>query len=186
MSDNWRSLIGAGLLTLSAGCRESQPLGVTPGGELPLAPLAAAPRAGAWLGGPEAPSGKLRSGIVTYYQFASQPPGPVAVTLRLEETVAADARVEISLADGARFADPRQPTRWRLMPHKASQWSLAVVPDPQRPSYLNIFTAQAGRHSAKSILLPVPQLGSDAQTAGHGPSRERRGEPVMRLNGTAQ
>lgn len=185
MSLAWQLVCAVGLAALGVGCREVQPLASASGGALPLAPLASTPRAEPWLGGPEAPSGKLRSGVVTYYRFASHPPDPVTVILRWEEALADDATAEVSLSDGARFADPQQATRWRLTPNRVSELSLTVIPDPLQPSYLNVFTAQAGRHSARSMVLPSDRRGSAVPEAEGSPRLNRRGLPAGQASGGA-
>lgn len=121
---------------------------------LSLAPTADALRKGAWLGGPDPVSGKLRSGISTYYRLDPAHPKAgqtVQVDLRFEEVLGSDATVKLTVGDGAQWADPVQ-TSWRLPLGTPSQVTLHVTV-PAGDSYLHVMTAQNHRPSVASILL---------------------------------
>ncbi len=121
---------------------------------LPLAPAADALRKGAWLGGPDPVSGKLRSGISTYYRLDPAHPKAgqaVQVDLRFEEVLGRDATVKLTVGDGAQWATPIQ-TSWRLSQGTPSQVTLHITV-PAGDSYLHVMTAQNHRPSVASILL---------------------------------
>lgn len=121
---------------------------------LPLAPAADALRKGAWLGGPDPVSGKLRSGISTYYRLDPAYPKAgqaVQVDLRFEEVLGSDATVKLTVGDGAQWATPVQ-ANWRLPQGTPSQVTLHITV-PAGDSYLHVMTAQNHRPSVASILL---------------------------------
>ena len=99
------------------GCLDMSPGKVNdPVGQMPIAPQAASPRVGKWLGGPEPASGKLRSGIATYFQALPEAPvagQPFFVPIRLEDVEKDDAQMELLIRD-VRMANPSEPKAWKL------------------------------------------------------------------------
>ena len=95
-----------------------------------FAPTVENERHGVWLGGPP-PLNKRASGVVTYYRIkATDKPNHLSMTLRFEEIVADDAKIEFRPIDGAKFALPDQRSLWRLKPNTASEITFnIVVPD---------------------------------------------------------
>lgn len=161
---------GLAVMVLAAGCRGgeqlSAPTAVTPDATAranaialwPVAPAADALRKGGWQGGPDPASGKLRSGISTYYRFNPEHPKAgktVQVDLRFETVEAGDATVSLTLGDGAQWANSA-PTSWRLPKDTPSQVTLQITV-PAGDSYLHVMTAQNRKPSVKSILLAAPR-----------------------------
>ena len=163
-----------------AACRGDAPAAPS---SASIAPAAPAERVGDWLGGPEPVSGKLRSGIVSWWRLT--PSQPTAgerfeLTLRLDGVRAADAAVAVATGDGARLADAAAPQRWLLRPGQPAQITLRLTA-PAGDSYLHVTTVQEGRSSVRSIRLALP-----AGPASSPPSRgdyavDARGEPIVRM-----
>lgn len=133
------------------------------GGTAPWAPVADELRKGRWQGGPDAVSGKLRSGVTTYHRWGAVQAGtPVsaALELRFETVSAEDATVSLAVGDGAEWVAPG-PTRWRLRPGVPSHITVQVLV-PTGDSYLHVTTAQGPRSSVKSILLAPPAAATTA------------------------
>lgn len=147
-----------------------------------VAPPARSERTGVWLGGPEPVSGKLRTGIAVYYRPFSPVVGkPFDLVLRFEGVSGDDASVQLSTSDGARLLQEGGESTWRLAAGAASQLVVKLMAPPG-DSYLHVFTAQHGRHAARSIALTLP---SDAprRPAGYrgGDAKDASGEPIVRM-----
>lgn len=149
-----------------------------------IAPAAPAERVGDWLGGPEPVSGKLRSGVVSWWRLTPSQPAAgetFELALRLEGVRAADAAVSVATGDGARLADAgATPQRWLLRAGQPAQVTLRLTA-PAGDSYLHVTTVQEGRSSVRSIRLALP-----AGPASSTPSRgdyavDARGEPIVRM-----
>lgn len=135
---------------------------------------------GLWLGGPEPVSGKLRSGISTYYQMTANPQGYLTLLLRFEDVVANDATVQIRTSDGARVLNSVADQIWPLRPNETSKWALELAL-PLGDSYLHVMTAQRGRHSTRSILLYRAGGVTQPRGATEGTlERDAKGEPIVR------
>lgn len=132
----------------------------------PWAPVADGLRKGPWLGGPDPVSGKLRSGVATYYRWGAVQAGkPVKaqLELRFEAVSSHDATVNLAVGDGAEWAAPIR-ARWRLKPGVASHITVQVWV-PAGDSYLHVTTAQNQRASVKSIVLAPPAAATTAAPA---------------------
>ena len=125
--------------------------------QLPLAPSTDALRVGDWQGGPEAISGKLRSGIATYYRLPSAPlvaNQAFDIELRFEGVSADDGTVELRTGDSAKFASSQESYAWRLSKDTPSRVVLRIVA-PAGDSYLHVTTSQKSRSAVRSFLLRV-------------------------------
>lgn len=175
-------VIAIGLQGLIA-CRGDAP---APPGHVLHAAVAPADRVGDWLGGPEPVSGKLRTGIVSWWRLAPSPPAvdqPFELVLRLEGARADDAAVSLATGDGARLVDPSAPQRWLLRPGQPAQITLRLVA-PAGDSYLHVTTVQDGRSSVRSIRLALPAGPAGAASAPPGRGDyavDARGEPIVRM-----
>ena len=140
----------------------------------------AAQRQGRWEGGPEPVSGKLRSGITSYYQTQSGADGALTLVLRLEDVDAADATVQLRTSDGAKLLSPGSEQVWPLRQGAASQWTLSLS-IPPGDSYLHVLSAQRGRHSTRTLLLHRDGVAA-APLAGAGTRVERdaSGQSIVR------
>ena len=149
---------------------------------LPLLPPAPAEREGAWQGGPEPASGKLRSGIVTWWRFAPAAPSPgvpFELVLRFEDVQDGTATASAAVGDGAQWASAGASRAWRLAPDRPSEVRLRLVAPPGT-SYLHVTTEQRGRSSVRSILLAMP--GKAPSVAARGDyATDAQGEPVVRM-----
>ncbi len=167
-------------LIFASGCRDGD--AARADGQLVTKPAHSAGHDGDWQGGPEPVSGKLRSGIVSWWRL--EPPAPAAGTafklvLRLEEVKGDDARASVTTSDGARLADPQSPREWALPRGEASLITLGLVA-PAGDSYLHVTTRQDGRSSVRSIRIAVAGGAASAATRpDHG--IDSRGEPIVRM-----
>ena len=148
----------------------------------PLAEPAAAEREGVWQGGPEPVSGKLRSGVVTWWRFAPAVPSPGTpfdLVLRFEDVHDDTATALAAVGDGAQWASAEATRAWRLAPGRPTEVRLRLVAPPGA-SYLHVTTQQRGRSSVRSILLALP--GKAPAVASRGDyATDARGEPVVRM-----
>lgn len=138
-------------------------------------------RFGKWRGGPE-PAGKVRSGIISFYQF--EPTQPVAgqslnVTLRLEEVVGSDAKIDIALERVQWSSEQPGQSAWRLLTGRPSQLTLKLIP-PDGDAYLHLMTMQNGRSSTRSILIATGGTTPKAELVGQTYELDARGEPIVR------
>ena len=132
-------------------------------------------------------SGKLRSGIVSWWRLVPAQPAagvPFELLLRLEDVQGAAATVAIATGDGARLAEAAAPQRWALRPGQPAQIALRLVA-PAGDSYLHVTTQQNGRSSVRSIRLAMPP-DSTAKTAASSAVRgdyavDAQGEPIVRM-----
>lgn len=149
---------------------------------LPLAAQASAEREGVWQGGPEPASGKLRSGIVTWWRIAPAAPSPgtpFELVLRFEDVQDGAATASVAVGDGAQWASAGAARAWRLRPDRSTEVRLRLVAPPGT-SYLHVTTEQRGRSSVRSILLAMP--GKAPSVAARGDhATGARGEPVVRM-----
>lgn len=145
--------------------------------------MADAVKAGVWLGGPEPVSGKLRSGITTWYRLDPPQPArdePFDLILRFEDVDAAGATVAVSTSDGARFAPPAGVTSWALPLAQASQLKLRLLA-PAGSSYVHVQSQQRGRSSVRSVLLSVPAADPAAAPVPRKDyAIDAQGEPIVR------
>lgn len=166
----WTGLASLVLVVCFGGCFGNRPehdfpdsMGADTGGAAPWAPVAEGLRKGPWLGGPDPVSGKLRSGVTTYYRWVDVQAGkPVKAKLELRfETVSAGgATANLAVGDGAEWATPI-PTLWRLKSGVPSHLTVDLVL-PAGDSYLHITTSQQQRSSVKSLLLAPPKAEASA------------------------
>lgn len=187
-------VLGWGICALLVACQQGNDMAATNQARLPgnqdaiaLAPLAEPERTGVWLGGPEPVSGKLRTGIALYVRPFSPVLGqPFDLVLRFEGVSGDDASVRLSTSDGARLMQQGGESTWRLTAGAASQLVVKLM-TPPGDSYLHVFTAQHGRHAARSIALTLP---SDApqRPAGYrgGDAKDASGEPIVRMQAGPQ
>ena len=170
-----------------------------------LAPIGESERTGTWLGGPEAVSGKIHSGVAVYYQLQNRPKPAfpegslsLQVNLRLENVEAPDAWLQVRTSPGVQLNEDRAASElgegilWRLSPGQASTLSYLVTL-PTGDQYLHLLTGQLGRLSSHSILLNPSQgqvkgavKNRAAALAGNRalPDRDAQGEPIVRLGNT--
>ena len=100
--------------------------------------------------------------------------------LRFEDIVADGATVSVAPGDGARLASPVAVTAWALTKDQPAQVSVRLVAPPG-DSFLNVFSHQLGRTTARAILLPLA-----GTNPGHGAPRkdyatDARGQPIVRM-----
>ena len=172
-----------------AGCQSGgdpaatgSPVLATPLPSLPLAAPGAAEREGVWQGGPEPASGKLRSGVVTWWRFAPAAPSPgkpFDLVLRFEDVQDDTATASATVGDGAQWASAEATRAWRLAPDRAAEVRLRLVAPPGA-SYLHVTTQQRGRSSVRSILLALPGKAPAVASRGDD-ATDARGEPVVRM-----
>ena len=170
-----------------------------------LAPVGEPERTGTWLGGPEAVSGKIHSGVEVYYQLQSRSKPTLSegnlslqVNLRLENVKAPGAWLQVRTSPGVQLnegkvaSEPGEGILWRLSPDQASTLSYLVTV-PAGDQYLHLLTGQLGRLSSHSILLDSSQeqvkgAGKNRVAALAGnralPDRDAQGEPIVRLENT--
>ncbi len=172
-------LLAMAALTACRGDPATAPIGQS------IAPAAPADRVGDWLGGPEQVSGKLRSGIVSWWRLTpSQPQADdrFELALRLEGARAADAAVSVAAGDGARLVDAGVPQRWLLRAGQPALITLHLTA-PAGDSYLHVTTVQDGRSSVRSIRLALPAGLSGATPTRGDYAVDARGEPIVRMPG---
>jgi hypothetical protein len=107
-------------------------------------------------------SGKLRSGIATYYRILGaplRPQAPFDIELRFEGADADDAVVELRGGDGAQFSPAQATHRWRLIKNQPALVKLKMTA-PLGDSYLHVLTVQHGRQAVRSFVLHVTSDGS--------------------------
>ena len=169
------------LLLALAGCQATDSAGSNGQSVAAPAPIA---RDGAWLGGPEPVSGKLRSGINSWWRTVPAQPSaglPFELVLRLEDITASDIATAVSTSDGARFADADAARQWLLRAGQPAQVTLRLVA-PAGDSYLHVQTQQQGRSSVRSIRLAMPAAPSAASAAARADyAVDVRGEPIVRM-----
>jgi hypothetical protein len=122
-----------------------------------LAPSTQEPRQGQWQGGPEELSGKLRSGISTYYRLPEAPlkaNSAFEIELRFEGVTATDASVEVRSSDGLKFLSKQDHHIWRLSKDQASVVRIGLLA-PLGDSYLHIMTGQMGRKAVRSFVINI-------------------------------
>ena len=133
-------------------------------------------------GGPEPPSGKLRSGIVSWWRLSPATPAPgvpFELILRLEAGKADDASAAVATSDGARLADSQARREWTLPADEPALLTLKLVA-PAGDSYLHLTTRQHGRSSVRSIRLALP-AGAAASGSAKPHEVDARGEPIVRM-----
>lgn len=170
-----------------------------------LAPVGESERTGTWLGGPEAVSGKIHSGVEVYYQLQNRPKPTLPegslslqINLRLENVKAPDAWLQVRTSPGVQLNEDKVASElgegilWRLSPDQTSTLSYLVTV-PAGDQYLHLLTGQLGRLSSHSILLDTSQgqvkgAGKNRVAASAGnrtsPDRDAQGEPIVRLGNT--
>lgn len=170
--------VSIGLAVGLAGCLDMLPgKSGHPQTQTPMASKADSARVGKWLGGLDPVSGKLRSGISTYYQVTPDVPvagQPFVVTIRLEGVEKDDAQMEL-LARDLRLVNASEPRAWKLKNGQVSQVQvqlLAVAGD----NYLHVATMQNKVNSVRSLVFstadaPAPRtssVGTAFETAADG------------------
>lgn len=172
-----------------------------------LAPIGESERTGNWLGGPEAVSGKIHSGVAVYYQIqnGSQPAlfgGSLLlqVNLRLENVKASDAWLQIRASPGVQLNEGQgeglteleKGILWQLSPGQASTLSYLLTV-PAGDQYLHLLTGQLGRLSSHSIVLDLSQDQVKSASKNRmvapdvdrgSPDRDSHDEPIVRLEKT--
>ena len=174
-------------ISLSAclsGCLDMSPGKVNdPVGQMPKASQAASPRVGKWLGGPEPASGKLRSGVTTYFQAVPEVPvagQPFFVTIRLEDVEKDDAQMEL-LARDLRLANPSEPKAWKLKKGMASEVRVQLVA-VAGDNYLHVATTQNKVSSVRSILFSTADASAPrAPSVGTVYDTTADGNPIVKM-----
>ncbi len=141
-----------------------------------------APRSGHWQGGPLPLSGKLPSGISTWWQTSNEgPTQPTTVTLRWEDVTKPGARVVLRGGDGAQLLAPQPSGGWPLPVNAASTLTVQVQATAGT-SFLIVETEQGGRRSVQAIALQQPgQNPGDAQRTRQDYARDAQGEAIVRM-----
>lgn len=193
-------LVGAPVAALT-GCRTADgPAQATP--PLMQATPATAQRSGDpgssdWRGGPEPLTGKLPTGIITWWRFQPAQPQPgqaFTLTLRLDGVVQAGATVALRAGDGARLqgsgGDPAvnpagNPAAaapvWTLPVGTPSELQVQVVAPPG-DSHVYLETRQGDRQASRTILLALPGSNPGASARLRNDyATDARGEPIVRM-----
>ena len=191
------ALLAAGLVL--GACRHDEaasPAAATTAAKSAVAPASAAlpaepapaQRMGDWHGGPEPLSGKLPSGIVTWWQLRPAQPRPgeaFELTLRSEEVRQSGASVSLRAGDGARLVGVPPEAAWALPVGTPSQVRVQVVA-PAGDSYVHVFTHQGDRYGARSIRIALPGVNPGAASRQRDDyATDSRGEPIVRMPAAA-
>lgn len=151
---------------------------------LPLAQTTDAMRTGEWHGGAEPVSGKLRSGIVSYYQL--EPKQAVAgqaleISIRLEEVVGNDAKLEIQLEKIQKQSGSDEQSSWSLPMGKPSLIKMTLIPTAG-DNYVHLMTSQNGKSSVRSIRISTGDANPKTQLhKGQTYEVDAKGEPIIRM-----
>ena len=145
---------------------------------------APAQRVGDWQGGPEPVSGKLPTGIVTWWQLRPAKPRPgeaFELTLRSEGASRPGAMLSLRAGDGALLAGVAPGASWALPVGVPSQVRVQVVA-PAGDSYVHVFTRQGERYGARSIRIALPGINPSAASRQRDDyATDSRGEPIVRM-----
>ncbi|MDD2926461.1 hypothetical protein [Rhodoferax sp.] len=177
--------IGVGSLLTACCCGQESPASQTRAAAaqpIPaVAPQADVQRSGAWLGGPEPISGKLRTGIAVYYRLlATADQATFDLVLRLEGASAEDATVRLTTSDGARLMPEGGPASWRLSAGVPSQLAVKVRVS-SGDGYVHVMTGQNGRHATRSIVLNPSTAAVRGLTRRAAGASDASGEPIVRM-----
>ena len=149
---------------------------------------APAQRIGDWQGGPEPLSGKLPTGIVTWWQLRPATPRPgeaFELTLRSEGAIRPGAMLSLRAGDGARLVGVAPGMSWALPVGTPSQVRVQVVA-PAGDSYMHVFTRQGERYGARSIRIALPGVNPSAAARQRDDyATDSRGEPIVRMPAAA-